>query len=885
MAAAEAGDGPAAAAEEGEGPAAAAESPAAAAEAGEGPAEATEGPAAAAEEGEGPAAAAEGPAAAAKAGEGSDAAAEAGEGSDAAAEAGEGPDAAAEAGEGPDAAAEGPAATAESPAAAAEGPAATAEGPAAAAKAGEGPDAAAEAGEGSAATPEPSAPSPSESISLKKENRPYPGMLPVDKRLLNLQIYKLLQCVHEKDKKQIENLIQKGFPDLINYTEPKEGYSALHVATMKNDIEMCRFLLEHGASPNVHDNMGCTPAMKAAEQGFEAILELLATAKADMTAGDNEGKGVLFYCLVPTVRHTHCLEIALDYGADVNSCTTTGRSLLLEACENAHEVKDMCLIFLEKGADPHARDPILAIISGYGADLKLVAMSGNTPLHYAAEGGFTDCCRYIGQRGCDPTWTNLLKLTARDVAKGGGFKAAVTVLRKAEKAARKPDKTLDWYLKVYDWSLQHEEAIRKEFEIDEEDEGIVSKRDFMAVIRKHWGTVDQEQIEILARKHEVSSDKISLDDFFKGSRYLQKNFLLSSFGPKPKKKKKPPRRRGKKGLPVPVCVVPQSERPLREDGLPTYMVEAVPTIPEEQRLKRALHAAHPVFDDRAWYMEEPSKTLMDINYLVREGDFVSLQRAFDQGVPVDMKDIYYKTPLMVACASGNIVLVEFLLEKGADVNATDNFRWTPLHHACYNGHLDIAELLVKAGAAVNAPSIGEATPLMRAVEACRLDMVYFLITAGADVEALNSNGRSALDLAEIFEDAAIIELLENQLKILAEEREKEEAKQAKQSKGGKPKPPEPPKSVKTESPDGSPPPEEEAVPEKPKSSRKDSSAYWQSLAPREDKNDISFRPRKIWSPDATAMQLAEQRVLLSERAALCGHMADFTTLFNRKFEK
>ncbi|NXQ72793.1 ANKE1 protein, partial [Quiscalus mexicanus] len=664
-------------------------------------------------------------------------------------------------------------------------------------------------------------------------------MLPVDKRLLNLQIYKLLQCVHKKDKKQIENLIQKGFPDLINYTEPKEGYSAFHVAATKNDIEMCRFLLEHGARPNVHDNMGCTPAMKAAELGYEAILELLATANASMTAVDNEGKGILFYCLTPTVRHTHCLQIALDYGADVNNCTTTGRSLLLQACEQAHEVKDMCLIFLEKGADPHAKDPatgrtavmeaaregaadvvlallqrgadvnlfdferhsaahfaakggfleILAIISGYGADLKLVAMNGNTPLHYAAEGGFTDCCRYIGQRGCDPTWSNLINLTPRDVAKAGGFKAAAAVLRKAEKALKKPDETLAWYLKVYDWSVQHEDAIRKEFEIDEEDEGIVSKSDFMAVIQKRWGTVDQEQIEILAKKHEVSSDKISLDDFFKGSKYLQKTFLLSSFGPKAKKKKKPPRKKGKKGLPVPVCVIPKSERPLREDGLPACMVEAVPTLPEEQRFKRTLHAAHPVFDDRAWYMEEPSKTLMDINYLVREGDFVSLQRAFDQGVPVDMKDKYYKTPLMVACASGNIVLVEFLLEKGADVNATDNFLWTPLHHACYNGHLDIAEVLVKAGAAVNAPSVGEATPLMRAVEACRLDMVYFLITAGADVQALNSNGRSALDLAEVFEDATIIELLENQLQILAEEQEKEEAKAA---KGGKPKPPEPP---------------------------------------------------------------------------------------------
>ncbi|NWV39057.1 ANKE1 protein, partial [Grantiella picta] len=673
-------------------------------------------------------------------------------------------------------------------------------------------------------------------------------MLPVDKRLLTLQIYKLLQCVHEKDKKQIENLVQKGFPDLINYTEPKEGYSAFHLASMKNDIEMCRFLLEHGAHPNVHDKMGRTPAMKAAELGHEVILELLVKANADMTAVDNEGKGILFYCLATTGRHSHCLQLALEHGADVNNCTTSGRSVLLEACERAQEVKEICLIFLERGANPNARDPatwrtavmeatrhgvpevvrallqkgadvnlfdferhsaahfaakggfleILMIISGYKADLTLVAMSGNTPLHYAADGGFADCCRYIAQRGCDPTWPNLSHLTPREVAKEHGFKAAAAALRKAEKAFKKVNDTLVWYVKLYDWSVEHEDALREEFEVDEED-GMVSRTDFMAVIQKHWPTVDEEKIETLAKKLEgARSDKINPDDFFKGSKYLQKAFLLTSYGPKAvKKKKKPARKKGKKGLPVPVCVIPKSECPLWEDGFPTYLVEAVPNIPEEQRFKRDLQSAHPVLDDRAWYVDEPRKTYMDINYLVRAADYVSLQKAFDEGVPVDIKDKYYTTPLMVACASGNRVLVEFLLEKRADVNATDNFLWTPLHHACYNGHLDIAKMLVKAGAAVNAPAIGGATPLMRAVEACRLDMVYFLITAGADIQATNSNGKNALDLAQVFEDATIIDLLENKLRILEEEKEREK-EEAKATKGGKPKPAEPQKPVKKE---------------------------------------------------------------------------------------
>lgn len=116
-------------------------------------------------------------------------------------------------------------------------------------------------------------------------------MLPVDHRLLNLQIYKLLQCVHQKDKEQIEKLVQNGFPNLLNFTEPEEGYTALHLACMKNDTDMCSFLLELGAHPDIQDKMGRTPAMKAAELGHELVLDLLVKAKADMTAVDNEGKG------------------------------------------------------------------------------------------------------------------------------------------------------------------------------------------------------------------------------------------------------------------------------------------------------------------------------------------------------------------------------------------------------------------------------------------------------------------------------------------------------------------------------------------------------------------------------------------------------------------
>ena len=50
-----------------------------------------------------------------------------------------------------------------------------------------------------------------------------------------LQIYRLLQCVHEGDKAHIEKMVNLGVKNLINLTEPHEGTGALHVAVSANN--------------------------------------------------------------------------------------------------------------------------------------------------------------------------------------------------------------------------------------------------------------------------------------------------------------------------------------------------------------------------------------------------------------------------------------------------------------------------------------------------------------------------------------------------------------------------------------------------------------------------------------------------------------------------
>ena len=55
----------------------------------------------------------------------------------------------------------------------------------------------------------------------------------------------------------------------------KEGNTALHYALEAGGQEDARYLIRKGADYNHPNNQGVTPAQMAAEQGFEAVLDLM----------------------------------------------------------------------------------------------------------------------------------------------------------------------------------------------------------------------------------------------------------------------------------------------------------------------------------------------------------------------------------------------------------------------------------------------------------------------------------------------------------------------------------------------------------------------------------------------------------------------------------
>ena len=106
------------------------------------------------------------------------------------------------------------------------------------------------------------------------------------------------------------------------------------------------------------------------------------------------------------------------------------------------------------------------------------------------------------------------------------------------------------------------------------------------------------------------------------------------------------------------------------------------------------------------------------------------------------------TALMMAAYKRNRPAVEALLAKGAKVNRPG---WTALHYAAAAGDDAIVRLLLERGAKVDAVSplkSGAYTPMMVAAREGHDATALLLIAHGADRKRTNSEGLTAVQIAE-----------------------------------------------------------------------------------------------------------------------------------------
>ncbi|CAF2178024.1 unnamed protein product [Rotaria magnacalcarata] len=145
-------------------------------------------------------------------------------------------------------------------------------------------------------------------------------------------------------------------------------------------------------------------------------------------------------------------------------------------------------------------------------------------------------------------------------------------------------------------------------------------------------------------------------------------------------------------------------------------------------------------------MDELLKELFEA---CRNGDLIKVKKLITPE-NINAQDILGRksTPLHFSSGFGRRDVVEYLLSQNANVHMKDDGGLIPLHNAASFGHAEVVQLLLNHHSNVNALDSWNYSPLAEAASKGKVDVCHILLQHGADPNLKNSDGKSALDLAD-----------------------------------------------------------------------------------------------------------------------------------------
>lgn len=188
----------------------------------------------------------------------------------------------------------------------------------------------------------------------------------------------------------------------INFSEPIEGFTALHLSAFSGSVECSKFLISKGANINLAPRW-FTPLHSAAFGNSFEVAKLLLNngAKLEITGTTKSNDDFIYGSPLHSAvkaNAVECVTLLVAECSDINSVEPGGVSPLHSAAELGH-------------IHP------LRILLEYGVDPNLVTRDKkNTALHLAAEGGFSECISLLLSKGANADARNYKGQTALHLA-------------------------------------------------------------------------------------------------------------------------------------------------------------------------------------------------------------------------------------------------------------------------------------------------------------------------------------------------------------------------------------------------------------------------------------------------------------------------------------
>ena len=573
------------------------------------------------------------------------------------------------------------------------------------------------------------------------------------------------------------------------------GGTILHVACDEGDINVVKKLLEAGADPNVTDEFGFTPLMRAvvstSESGIttdvvSSIITALCNSQCSINAAFVPSKpsdSNVYYCEGSTALHmaidewtvNHlCVQALVDNGAaldarDVRGCTPLHIASMLGRFE----------LFILLGPSPES--------------YQIKDNDGCTPLYYACENSHLECFReimvQIPDDICDlmkvankygDTPLSVLGDNDRTILHVACEKGDLSIVKKVLEAGADPIITdrLGCTPLHYACENSHLECVR-EFVVQIPD--VIC--DLMKAANKYGATplsvrgdndrtilhvaCEKGDLSIVEKVLEAGADPIITDRLgctplhyaCKNSHLECVSELMAQIPDVICDLMKVANKYGA----TPLSVRGDNDRTIlhvacEKGDLPT--VKKVLEAGADPNVTDKLGCTPLYYACKNSHLECVSEFMAQIPDAIC--DLLKISNKYG-ATPLSVRGDNDRTILHVACEKGDLSIVKKVLEAGADPNVTDRLGCTPLYYACKNSHLecirefmiqipdvicDLMKISNKYGATpLSVRGDNDQTILHVACEKGDLSIVKKVLEAGADPNSLDGSTFTPLMLA------------------------------------------------------------------------------------------------------------------------------------------
>ncbi|CAL8098969.1 unnamed protein product [Calicophoron daubneyi] len=420
----------------------------------------------------------------------------------------------------------------------------------------------------------------------------------------------------------------------------------------------------------------------------------------------------------------------------------------------------------------------------------------NNALHFAAVAD-EKCCKFVGQRGCNPKVKNQDGQLPRNLATQEGKKLCVRELRKLEKSYGKTVKNTDpWALRLYDWSVVHTDELTERF------------KELGQYLAEQAEEARQSQLEEAKANEDTAINPEEASPTAVGATAeldtaRSGKSTASRKSPRGKKKRRRKKKRdpsvgstGRTLTPVTRMYVENFENVLQSLSAPygadclkelikfheknsdgcigwqefltgkkyvnkNYLMSAFAGKKGKKRRGRKGGRGKRKTKIPLEICTLPKEAIFrradggpPIMYIPKQHNHTDPNR-FDAEHPplhpIEDDSVWYINPpkrqyisFHTAAKYSDLDSIRLALSEGYNVDTRDKFYKTPLMVAAHHGNLDAAIALIQLGADVNARDNFKWTPLHHAAHSGMIDVVELLLRNGAVIDARALNGGTPL---------------------------------------------------------------------------------------------------------------------------------------------